>query len=386
MASRVAYEVETQTPGLGQAALQEARELIGVVLRRADHEWNRYASPDTVRHFDWGVGDDNPLFCDEEYGGDTRWGSGIAPGCYLYTVDSTIVAPKLRGVQWIYTGTDWEWYEPIKHWDEFRAEVRLVDAQEKSGSKASKFIIQTGECLFYNAKTGRLVAKALGHTARIPRAKADGGLSYEPREPHKYKPDELEAIEDDIANEVVTGADTLFWDNVSVGDPLPPVVKGPLNITDMIAWYSTGHIYKAHERAVRYRWRHPADAFQDPDTGAQDHPARGHTQAYMAQEVGMPGIYDIGPQRISWCNHLLTNWIGDDGFLRRLNVQVRRPNVLGDTTWVRGNVISKNDQGSPDEIDGNGPYRDVEIEVWCENQLGELTAQGTATAALLCRD
>ena len=32
--------------------------------------------------------------------------------------------------------------------------------------------------------------------------------------------------------------------------------------------------------------------------------------------VGAPGAYDYGPERCSWLTHHLTNWMGDDGFLR----------------------------------------------------------------------
>ena len=87
----------SQTPGLWEGALEEARSLIGVELRRDDHSWNRQASPDGVRPFCWGIGDENPLFCDSAYGANTRWGCAVAPGCFLYTIDSAVVAPKPRG-------------------------------------------------------------------------------------------------------------------------------------------------------------------------------------------------------------------------------------------------------------------------------------------------
>ena len=32
--------------------------------------------------------------------------------------------------------------------------------------------------------------------------------------------------------------------------------------------------------------------------------------------VGAPGAYDYGPERCSWLTHHVTNWMGDDGFLR----------------------------------------------------------------------
>src|SRR3546814_11108557 len=38
---------------------------------------------------------------------------------------------------------------------------------------------------------------------------------------------------------------------------------------------------------------------------------------------------------------LMTDWMGDDGFLRRLNVRVRDHNLLGDATWCKGTVTAK---------------------------------------------
>jgi len=365
--------VTEQTPALWPGALEEARSLIGVELRRHDHQWNTEAAPDSVRHFCYGIGDDNPLFCDPDYGAGTRWGASLAPGCFLYTIDSAIVAPKLRGIQWMYGGTRWEWYRPIQHRDRFTTKVKLLDAVEKRGGKARAFIVQTGESLFTNDR-GELVARALGSTARTPRAKAEGGLKYEPRGTHKYAAEELEAIGRAIHEEARQGSVPQSWAAVADGDLLPSILKGPLTVTDMICWYSgAGHTYKAHGRAERHRKRHPADAFVNPETGAQDSAARGHTEDKMAREVGMPGGYDVGPQRISWLGNLLTNWVGDDGFVRMLDVKLRRPNIFGDVSWCRGKVAGKRVEDGVHLVD---------LEVHVENQLGETTATGTATVEL----
>ncbi|MBI2800459.1 MAG: MaoC family dehydratase N-terminal domain-containing protein [Gammaproteobacteria bacterium] len=367
----------TQTPALWEGALDEARSLIGVDLRRTGQYWNTEATPDAVRHFCWGIGDDNPLFCDPAYGAGTPWRTGLAPGCFLYTVDTTVVAPKLRGIQWLYGGTDWEWFEPIRHRDSFTVRARLLDAVEKRGSKAPAFIVQTGEVLYTNQR-GRRVARALGHTARTPRAKAKDGLKYAPRETHRYSVEELEHIAHAIETEELRGAAPQYWEAVEVGSAIQPMLKGPLNITDMICWYSGGgHSYQAHRRAHLHRQRHPADAFINADTGAQDSAARGHTEGKMAREVGMPGGYDVGPQRISWLGQLLTNWMGDGGFLTRLSVRVRRPNIFGDVSWCKARIADK-------RIEERAHVVDLELSV--VNQLGETTAEGTAVVALPSRD
>lgn len=365
-----------QTPALWEGALEEARSLIGVELRRTHQSWNTTASADAVRHFCWGIGDDNPLFCDPDYGPNTRWGTGLAPGCFLYAIDTTVVAPKLRGIQWMYGGTDWEWYHPIRHGDRFSVRARLLDAVEKRGSKAKAFIIQTGEVLYTN-QHGQLVCKALGHTARTPRARAKDGLKYEARPPHRYTAEELEHIAQAIESEELRGRTPRHWEDVQVGLWIQPMLKGPLNITDMICWYSGGgHSYQAHRRAHMQRKRHPADGFINPDTGAQDSAARGHTEEKMAHEVGMPGGYDVGPQRISWMGQLMTNWMGDHGFLRKLSASVRRPNIFGDVSWCKARIADK-------RVEEGAHLIDLELQV--DNQLGETTATGKAVVELPSR-
>ena len=42
------------------------------------------------------------------------------------------------------------------------------------------------------------------------------------------------------------------------------------------------------------------------------------------------------PQRVSCLSVLLTNWIGDDGFLWKFRAELRRFNIIGDTTWCKG--------------------------------------------------
>ena len=148
-------------------------------------------------------------------------------------------------------------------------------------------------------------------------------------------------------------------------------------MADMVCWYSGGgHSYQAHRRAHLQRKRHPADAYINPETGAQDSAARGHTEGKMAHEVGMPGGYDVGPQRISWLGQLMTNWMGDQGFLRRLSVSVRRPNIFGDMSWCKARIADKRTEDGVHVVD---------LELMVVNQLDETTAKGTAAVELPLR-
>ena len=68
--------------------------------------------------------------------------------------------------------------------------------------------------------------------------------------------------------------------------------------------------------------------------------------------------------------------IGDDGFLRRLKVSVRRPNIFGDLSWCRAKIADKRVEESAHLVD---------LEVWVENQFGEVTANGVAVVELPSR-
>ena len=59
--------------------IERAKTLLGVDLASRTREHLTTATYDSIRNFAYGIGDDNPLYADEEYGEDTRWGGQIAP-------------------------------------------------------------------------------------------------------------------------------------------------------------------------------------------------------------------------------------------------------------------------------------------------------------------
>lgn len=363
-------------------ALAEARSVIGVPLRRDTWRWVTAATKDAISHFAEGMGDGNPLWTDKSYGESSFVGTNLAPPCFLYAVDGTTVAPKLAGVQWIYAACDWVWNDRVRLNDEFTVNSYLLDVEEKSTQFASRWAMQTGRVDFF--RDGELLAQATSKIARTPRgeeldAANSGKPKYEVRPTHRYTQDDLDAIEKEALSEPVRGSDTFYFEDVQIGEEIPAVVKGPLTGTDLVGWYSAVQGARpyggTHELVYKYRQRH-ADFHINPETGARDSAGRGHLEVQTGVDVGMGGAYDIGPQRISWASHALTNWMGDEGFLRRLNIEVRRPNLLGDTLWWRGKVTAAF------ERDG---YSVVSIDLWADNQLDVRTAWGTAEVFLPSR-
>ena len=176
-----------------------------------------------------------------------------------------------------------------------------------------------------------------------------------------------------MLNEQIRGATPRFWEDVAVGDELPSVVKGPLGLGDIAAFEAGCIGGMAHVFAVRERRRHPAFYYRDPQTGALEAVIRVHAASDTAGAAGLPMAYDYGSQRMCWLAHPLTNWMGDDGSLKRLYGEVRRFNYLGDTTWMKAKVTGK-------QIEGDDHL--VDVEIWTENQLEEVTAKGRAQIAL----
>ena len=58
--------------------IERAEMLLGVDVASGDGEHFRAATPDAIRNWAMGMGDDNPLYAEEAYGPTTRWGSQIA--------------------------------------------------------------------------------------------------------------------------------------------------------------------------------------------------------------------------------------------------------------------------------------------------------------------
>lgn len=369
------------TEALSDETIAAARADIGREIRTEG--WNRQASQDSIRHYAWGLGDDNPLFCDLAYGRSTRHGSVVAPPTFLYTISDTAICPGLPGVQPIYGGTSWEFERPVRLDEVITARAVLVDVLERRGGRrAPRFLVQRAETVYRDAE-GRPVARAVSDTLRIPRAGTADGLRYVTRGEHAYSEADLAEIERDVRSEVRRGGETRHFEDVAVGETVQPVVKGPINQFTMTAYYA-GCVGSPGYKSAEMAWKYRRLAREAPDLLPDQYdpsyfaeyvsPSLGHQNIAVAHEIGMPGAYNNGPQRVGWAAHLLTNWCGDDGFVRSLAVRLREAEVFGDTIRIGGRVTGKR------EIDG--AVGAVDIAIRAENQLGVVTAEGSAAVEL----
>ncbi|MEP7207341.1 MAG: MaoC family dehydratase N-terminal domain-containing protein, partial [Casimicrobiaceae bacterium] len=141
------------SPMLDDAQIDAARKLVGVWLRRDVHTpaiYEPVSVHDIRRWAHYSVGDDNPLFADVEYAKRTIWATPIAPPTFAYTIDTGIVAPGLPGIQWIFAGSRFENFLPIRPGDTIVARARLIDVQVKEGRNVARYVNQVGEVLYTN--------------------------------------------------------------------------------------------------------------------------------------------------------------------------------------------------------------------------------------------
>ena len=195
------------------------------------------------------------------------------------------------------------------------------------------------------------------------------------REPVLYDKSDIEEIYRSITTEEVRGAQTRYCEEVSVGEEVPTIVKGPMTVTGFIAYaQGWGGLYiRANKLAYKQLRKHPDLGIANA-AGIPDVPERVHWEHELATEVGTPGAYDYGPERCSWLTHHLTNWMGDDGDLVNHRAQIRHHNVVGDWIKITGRVTGTT-------VDENG-LPCVIIEQEARNQNGDLSAIGTGTVRL----
>ena len=371
--------------------VQRYRNRIGVLIPDSP-PFNHEAHKDTIRHFANCYGDDNPLFCDEDYAKDTRWGGIIAPPQYIITLERTTVPPippevrkagagALRGVPNYLSGGNYEWVRPILPGDQIRMNYFIENVEEKrsefGGGKAA-IIHHRKE---YINQRDEMVAMRRFYFFHVEREASEKTGKYtKTYEPTHYDDDYLAKIDEAYENEYRRGAETLYWEDVEPGMDMPTMVKGPLETKDMVLWHmGIGFgIFRVSAYRLDYLNRKRIPAFYTKTEDGFWSPAqRVHWDDARARKVGNPRAYDYGNVRTSWIMHYLTNWVGDDGFVWKETDQARKFNYHGDTTWVKGKVTEKRQDGD---------LNVVELDVWCENQRGEISSPGHGVVLLPSRE
>ncbi len=138
----------------------------------------------------------------------------------------------------------------------------------------------------------------------------------------------------------------VYFEDVAVGDELPPLVKGPVQQIQL----------------TRY-------------AGASGDFNPIHQDEEFARAAGMGGVFAHGMLTMGFVAQALTDWAGA-GTVRRLGVRFQALVRLKDTVTCKGRVTGKSSSDGAHLVD---------LEVWAENQRGERVVGGRATVSLPTR-
>ena len=136
----------------------------------------------------------------------------------------------------------------------------------------------------------------------------------------------------------------LYFEAVKVGDELPPLVKPPVDRIQI----------------ARY-----AGAAQDFSPLYVDE--------QYARNAGFPSVLVPGMAAMGFLGELVVDWLRG-ARLRRFQARFVKIVWPGDVLTCRGRVVER-------RFEPNGAYA-VDIELWSENQRGELLVRGLVTAQL----
>lgn len=392
MSSATAEEKQGGTYGvLTEEGIARLKQRIGIQFNRPTPPHNYEVTWDGTRHFAYGYGDENPLWCDREYGKTTRWGDLIAPPNFLYTMGESDAPPLtaeqkalLKGDPLIGLGSyqavmEFEWWRPLRAGDRLKTRSALIGVIVRDNSKFSGRTVSEVKGYIYRNQHDELTSIQRGTWMRAERhASAERKKEYDLPKP--YTKEQLEQIDAAYEAETIRGADTLYFEDVKEGDALPTIVRGPMRTSDLIIWHIGWGMQLTPPGAFRlsYKIRKKAPGMYTPNPlGVPDTVQRLHWEKEWANELGIPISYDYGGMRETFLTNLITNWMGDEGWLWKMSCQHRKFVYTGDTYWIKGNVRGK------EQKDGRN---EVHLDIRVENQWGTIVTPGEAVVLLPTRN
>ncbi len=371
--------------------IERSKLLLGLNVASNQRELNSVATPDAIRNWAMGSGDDNPLYLDDEYGQSTRWGSQIAHGTQAGHIKSPMAGDPIpaeiraqtksmfRGVHVFVSGGTWEWYRPIYPGDRIFSFAGDESVDVKKSEFANRSVIQVRRDVAINQR-GEVVGVYRILMILTERKTAREKGKYAEIEAAKYTEEDYARIDAVYGAEQRRGAEKRYWEDVKVGDKLQPMVKGPLTVTEIIAFHAGGYgfvPYGLRSSRLGYQNRKRIAPFYIKNqNGIWDVAQRLHWDSEWAKAIGNPMSYDYGVMRQCWFYHQVSDWAGDDGVIETMEDSIRKFNYMGDTQFLKGEVVGKREQ--------DGRYL-IDIQMAMINQRDIETAFAKATVSLPSR-
>lgn len=361
----------------------------GVDLRIDHSVNNEEATRIAVTKFAGGIGDINPLWTDADTARASDYGAPVAPPSFVIGCFSGIQF-GWPGLGAFHNATQARFHQPVYWGDKITATCRYDGF---TGPRPSKFAGRMVTDRFVNSyrnQNGDLVAEIDWQVVNFERGsaksrskeKAADSAKAELVLPHPWEEDEIARVEQQVLAEKPRGAQDRFWEDVEVGEPIQTLTKGPIGLTDEVAFIAGGGTpiprLKAHAAALVDYQAHPAWSFRDPVLGSSEPIYAVHYNKAAANAMGVAFQYDVGFQRQCWQTQLLTHWCGDRGWVRECTSEYRGFVYLSDVITLGGEVTGKSVTDDGEHV--------VELTTYARNQRGGDVMPGTAIIALPTRD
>ncbi len=141
----------------------------------------------------------------------------------------------------------------------------------------------------------------------------------------------------------------VFFDDVTVGDELPRLEKGPLTTVHLMRWSA------AMENWHKIHYDRP----------------------FAVEHDKLPELLINGSFKQQFIVQLLKDWVGSTGWVWKVSFQFRAMNIVGETLWTWARVTGK--RNAPD-------FGLVDLDVGIVNEAGKESTPGKATVALPYRN
>ena len=348
-----------------------------------------------VRRWVQGMQNANPLFFNDAFAAESRFGQMIAPQSFaVCTDDSHGAAPAIQGsipgTHMLFGGDEWWFFGPrIYPEDHVRRERMLFDYKVTQTKFAGPTLFSRGDTTSVNQR-GEFLCKQRSTSIRYLASEAVERAQFDDENDPTWTEQQIEDIEKEkfeyLRSVLDQGHDRRLF--VKVGDKLPRRPIGPHTImsftTEWRAYLMT--VWGAFQddggpsSLLQAGWlpemsRDVEGAKIDPTLGdgLYHGPSRGHVQAQYAQLIGMPRGYGYGATMGAWILDYLSNWAGEWGEIVHSKMAYRSPALTGDLTYLDGEVTA---------IDQEGALPVATVHVTMTNQRGEEMAVGDAEVRL----
>ena len=328
----------------------------GLIGTETEPERNRFPISEEMA-FDVAdaIEDGNPLYRDAEYAGKSRFAGIVCPplatwkdiappiGYFGAGQESHFQVPLPFNSYGLNGGSDWQFLRPAYAGTWITRQFRILDIFEKPGRSGMLVFVVRQET--QTTQLGQVIS--LAKRVSIHRSLPEQGAAAESEAPAQLQtvavaPPNADTI---LAKPEAKPLAQRYFEDVAVGDDLPPVVKGPMTTSHLVRWAAANGNY------ARIHWDLP----------------------FAQLEQGLPNVVVNGSLKNQYLGQLLIDFAGDEGWFKRFYVQHRGMDFPGDVLTAAGTVSGKR------ELDGYGL---VDCTVTLTNSRGQQTAAGQATVIL----